>query len=141
MQEKIQKFEGILERELDKEMDRIISAGTLSPADVKTMTDAVRLMLKVKEYEDWCDEGNSYDNYPDNYSMRRGRNADTGRYVSREGNYSTRRSYRGSYDQGYSGHSITDRMVSRLEDMYDEAKTDHERQLIDEWIGRIENSR
>lgn len=136
MQEKIQKFENILERELDKEMDRIVSAGTLSPADVKTMTDAVRLMLKVKEYETWCEGENSYDGY----SNRRGRSATTGRYMSRDV-YPENRRYRDSYDHGYSGHSINDRMVARLEDMYDEAKTDHERQLIDEWINRISASR
>lgn len=142
-EEKIKKVEQILERELEKEMDRIITSGKFEPNDVKTLTDAVKLMLKTKEYEEWCcDENNSYDN---GYSSRRGRSMTTGRYVSRDmpmpGNYSMRRSHRGSYDQGYSGHSISDRMVSRLEEMYDEAQTEHERQLIDEWIGRIESSR
>ena len=41
-------------------------------------------------------------------------------------------------DDGYSGHSIKDRMIAKLEGMYDEAKTDHERQVIDQWIGRLE---
>lgn len=45
---------------------------------------------------------------------------------------------RGSFERGYSGHSIKDRMVSQLEAMYDEAQTEHKRQMVDEWIKRIE---
>ena len=43
-----------------------------------------------------------------------------------------------SWNDTYSGHSIKDRMVSQLEAMYDEAQTEHERQMVDEWIKRIE---
>lgn len=45
-----------------------------------------------------------------------------------------------SYRDGYSGHSIKDRMVARLEDMMDEAKTDHERQTVSEWINRLQSN-
>ena len=38
----------------------------------------------------------------------------------------------------YSGHSIHDRMVAKLESMYDEATTDHERDKIDQAIRMIE---
>ena len=69
-----------------------------------------------------------YSGYP--YSYRRGRSATTGRYVSR-GEHGT------SYGDDYSGHSINDRMVAAMEDMYDEAKTDHERQKIDTAIRMI----
>ena len=41
-------------------------------------------------------------------------------------------------ESGYSGHSIKDHMVARLEKMYDEAQTDHERQIINEWIRCID---
>lgn len=71
-------------------------------------------------------DGRSYDNYHGD-SYRRGRSPVTGRYISR-----------GQYDDGYSGHSIKDRMVAKLEDMYDEAKTDHERQTVNEWINRLQ---
>lgn len=153
MQERIRKFSDLLERELIKELDRINNSGTLNPQDVKTVTDAVCLMLKVNELEEWENGGEySYDN--GGYSTRRGRSATTGRYVSRDRgpmmpyqnesysneSYLPRRSYRGSYDQGYSGHSIKDRMISALEGMYDEAKTEHERQMVDEWINRLETS-
>lgn len=69
-----------------------------------------------------------YSGYP--YSYRRGRSATTGRYVSRGDNYG----------DAYSGHSIDDRMVAAIEDMYDEAKTDHERQKIDTAIRMIRQS-
>ena len=76
-------------------------------------------------------------------SYRRGRSPVTGQYVSRDGG-SGGTSNRGSYDSshryydggsrnsGYSGHSMRDRAIAKLEGMYDEAKTDHERQFLDE---------
>lgn len=90
-------------------------------------------------------------------SHRRGRSPSTGRYVSRDsgpsysyGHHGRGGEYRYNDDGGMSHnynsyeanhvsrHSIHDRIVSRLEGMYDEAKTDHERQVIDMWIKRIE---
>lgn len=82
--------------------------------------------------------GDSYGDYSGRYyhdsygyegdSYRRGRSPVTGRYISR------------GHEDGYSGHSIMDRMVARLESMFDEAKTDHERQTVSEWINRLRNS-
>lgn len=44
----------------------------------------------------------------------------------------------GSYHRmSRTGHSINDRMVDRLERMYDEAQSDHERDVIGTWIDRI----
>lgn len=37
------------------------------------------------------------------------------------------------------GHSINDRMIDKLERMYDEAQTDHEREVVGSWIDRIRN--
>lgn len=67
-------------------------------------------------------------------SYRRGRDSDTGRYVSRRGSYNDY----SMMEDGYSGHSIKDRMIAKLESMYDEAKTEHERQVVDQWISRLE---
>ena len=58
-----------------------------------------------------------------NGSYDRGRSPVTGRYVSR--------------DHGYSGHSINDRMISQLENMYDEAKTEYEREEVRKEIERL----
>lgn len=92
----------------------------------------------------------SYDNYSNgevsrfyrdaDNSYRRGRSYTTGRYVSRDDGYSTRRFYDAGNSNGYSGHSIKDRMIAQLEKMYDEAQTEHERQYMNEWIRRLENS-
>lgn len=75
------------------------------------------------------DRGSYQNDYYHGGSYRRGRSPVTGRYISR-----------GAYDDGYSGHSIMDRMVAKLESMYDEAQTDHERQTVSEWINRLRTS-
>ena len=61
---------------------------------------------------------NSYD-----YSNRRGRDARTGRYVSR--------------DRGYSGAVEKEHMLDRLEDMLDDASSERERRAIEQCIERI----
>ena len=50
---------------------------------------------------------------------------------------STRRYYDANNHNGYSGHSIQDRMIDQLERMIDEAKTEHERQTVKDWIRRL----
>lgn len=61
---------------------------------------------------------NSYD-----YSNRRGRDARTGRYVSR--------------DKGYSRVDEKEHMLDRLEDMLDDASSERERRAIEQCIERI----
>lgn len=68
----------------------------------------------------------SYDRPNGANSYERGRSRVTGRYMSR--------------DSGRSMHSIKDRMVDALERMYDEAATEHEKIMLDEWIRKIESS-
>lgn len=114
--------------------------------------EKIKMVEKDGEYMDSFEEGQSGRYYPnrsygidgrqhwddprmyDGLSGRRMRSSTTGRYMS--GNNT--RSY-GMPDPGYSGHSIKDRMVAKLEEMYDEAKTEHERQIVDEWINRLED--
>lgn len=67
-------------------------------------------------------------------SFARGRSATTGRFVSRDDGRSMGRM---AYDDGYSGHSIKDRMIDRLERMMDEAKNDYERDEIRREIEEI----
>lgn len=152
MHKEIEEFNHILEKDLKEELQKVNSAGTIDPNEVKTITDAVKLMVKLKEYEAWCDGEMNGRSYGD-YSYRRGRNPMNGQYVSRGHDYG-RMSYNGpyespmwgngsraSYDMGYSGHSINDRMIARLEQMMDEADSDFERQKIQEAIGRMEMSK
>ena len=146
MNTKLKKVDHILERDLERELDNIITPGTINPTQVKTITDAVCLMLKSKEYADWLQEES--EDYPE-ASYRRGRSPVTGRYVSRGRDYSMDQMYpdsyrRGSYgrdmyDMGYSGHSVKDRMVAKLESMMDMAKSDYERQEVMNAIRSIQS--
>lgn len=113
----------------------------MTAAELDVLTKAVCTLEKVKQIEDsenyggysYNDEGNSY---------RRGRSATTGRYVSRDAaphfdGGTSRRFYDGN---GYSGHSIKDRMIAQLEKMYDEAQSEHERQTVSDWIRRLDTN-
>ena len=133
MHDRLKKFESVLEKDLKEELEKIISRNTVSPTDVKTITDAVRLMLKCKEYEEWLNGGES--SYDRGRSYRR--NYDNS---YRGDNYRMSRDYRPErYDEyGHSGHSIKDRTIARLETMFDEADSEHERQQIQDFINRVE---
>lgn len=124
-------LEEILEKDLKKEMTRITTAGTINPTDVKTLTDAVCLMLKLKEYEEWMkgeETGMSYGRSMHNYYNRP--------YTS----YGYNSYYPNAYGYGYSGHSTKDRMIARLEDMMGEAKNEYEAKMIRDVIANIQNS-
>lgn len=142
-------FNDILEKDLRKELKKITDAGTITPTDVKTVSDAICLMLKAKEYESWLEE-DEYSTtshgmhipYHEN-SFGPARSSVTGQYVSRgmDPYYADNRyqSYgRAHYDMGYSGHSTKDRMVARLEDMMGEAKNEYEMNMIRDAISKIQ---
>ena len=44
-----------------------------------------------------------------------------------------------SYNNGYSGHSIKDRMFQRLEQMLPEAQNENERQLIHQYMRKLDS--
>ena len=44
---------------------------------------------------------------------------------------------RGFSANGYSTHSIRDRAITKLEEMFDEAQSRHEEQFIQDWIDRL----
>ena len=129
----------------------IAKGAAMNAAELDVLTKAVCTIEKIKQLEDDDEEvysrGQSYsfDEHSGN-SYRRGRSAVTGRYVSRDAlphadGYSSRRFYDGDHARanGYSGHSIKDRMVAQLESMYDDAQTEHERQVVDTWLRRIQS--
>ena len=142
MHECIEKFQEILEKDLKEKLEKVNSAGTVTPDDLMVIDKATDVMLDLIKYEEWTmGEGeNSYGGY----STRRGRSATTGRYVSRDSYPHNMRSYndgysmRRSYDNGYSGHN---RMIDELERMYDEAQNEHERHMIEKWIESAEMNR
>lgn len=124
----LKSLEEILEKDLKKEMTRITNAGTFNPTDVKTLTEAVCLMLKLKEYEEWMERG----------SM----DSSAGRYGNSMNSYynHANMAYGVPYGYRYSGHSTKDRMISRLEDMMGEAKNEYEARMISDAIAHIQNS-
>ena len=142
-------FNEVLEKDLRKEIQRITDQGTMTSTDVKTVSDAICLMLKAKEYESWLEE-DSYSTssrgvhtpyHPNSFGPAR--SSITGRYMSRSMDpyYADDRypSYgRTHYDMGYSGHSTKDRMVAKLEDMMGDAKNDYERNMILNAISQIQ---
>ena len=129
----------------------------ISPAELEAVMKSVCLIMKVEgadggngDYEGEYSERGMPRHYPMDYdeaSYRRGRSSVTGQYVSRDsgGGASSRGSYDsshryydgGSRNNGYSGHSKRDRMIAALEEMYDNAQTNHEREFVQEWLERL----
>ncbi len=118
---------------LGQELKRIVDKGSINPGELENAYKAVCLMEKIDEMTGmdggYSETGYSYDDHW--RSGRRGRSPVTGRYISRNG-----RSMRG--ENGNSGHSIKDRMISRLEHMMDETDSDYERDEISSYIRKLE---
>lgn len=123
--------EEILEKELRTEMKKVKDANAFAPGQTKTIGDAVDLMLKMKEYEQWMESDSQMQSY--GYSQRR--NPMNGQYMGRM-NYP---SYGYSYNMNRSGHSTRDRMVACLEDLMGEAKNEYEAQMISDAIRYVQN--
>ena len=139
MHDCFEKFQVILERDLKDKLDRVNAAGTVTPDDLMVIDKATDVMLDLIKYDEWRMGEGEYSST--GYSTRRGRSMTTGRYVSRDPyprNMSYGRSYRDPYMNGYSGHN---RMIDELEKMRDEAQTERERMMIDEWISTAEMNR
>lgn len=144
---------------IEEAIKPIVNKGAaMTAAELEALTKAVCTIEKIKQIEDADNYAeysrNSYNgynmhnnsfgsgeniSYDSGNSYRRGRSATTGRYVSRDSaphaeGYSSRRFY-----DGYSGHSIKDRMIAQLEKIYDEAQTEHERQILNDEIRRLDS--
>ena len=123
---------------LEDNVRQITRKESMTPADLEHLSKSICTIERIKNIQ-----REEQGEYSEN-SYRRGRSRTTGRYMSREDsrNYyddggsgnSTRRYFDSS---GYSGHSIKDRMVSKLEELFDEAQTEHERQVVQDWIDRL----
>lgn len=123
------------ERKLQEELKKIIRKNDVTPADVQMAKEVICLLLKMREYTegrsyfDGEESRRSYRRMP-RISYNRGRDSMNSRSYSRDG----------SYENGNSRHSITDRMVDRLESMMDETGSQYERDTISEWIDYLRNS-
>lgn len=153
----MKEVEEILEKELRNEMNKVKTSGSFVPGQTKTLSEAVCLMLKMKEYEEWLEDQGMSEFSQRNasrmsyaeHSYGPTRSSVTGRFMASRGmdpyapnNYMGMNYSNGygsnSYDRGYSGHSTKDRMIARLEDMMGEVKNDYEAQLIRNTIASIQ---
>lgn len=151
---------------LDREVDKMVKKGTINPSDLEVAEKAICLSIKIQDHlsgnemmeeEDEYASGyhmprfsNSYGSNRRSYGNNQGGQSGYGSYGSygnqggqsgygSYGNQGGQSGYRGE-SRGMSGHSIKDRMIARLESMYDEAQSDHERQMIHKEIERINAS-
>lgn len=113
-----------LEETVTSELEKLVKKPELNPAEIKAATDALCLMEKIQKVQNGMEDGHS-ESYHSDGSYARGRSMRTGRFVSNS--------------NGYSRHSIHDRIVSNLEKMMDSASSDYERDVIYSWIAKVES--
>ena len=144
-----------LEEQIIRELQKVVDKGEISPSELEMSCKAVCLLKEIGEYEGMK---SSYEGY----SEMRGRDPMTGRYMSRgtEGYRAMPGSipyssggYNHAYPSGtmtvnpavvgnsygYSGHSVKDRMFMRLEEMLPEAQNEGEKQLIHEYMRKLQS--
>ena len=127
-------------KNLDDSIEQLNKKKDMTPSDLETLCKAYKLKMELEGsgYDGGYSEGRryngSYERIPMDHSMgdwhAEGsfapmRSPVTGRYVSRDSMYT-------------SHHSIKDRMIAKLEEMYDEAEGSYEREEIRKEIRRIE---
>ena len=131
----IQKSKDLIFREIEK----INAKGDISSADLCNLNYASKALMNFETYEAMEEYGEdasfamgrrsmrSMPHYNEE-SWRRGRGAD-GRYVSR--------GMGPRYEDDYSGHSVEDKTIMMLEHEMDNAKSDYDRQFIQNQIRSI----
>lgn len=135
---------------LEKEIGKITAKNDITAADVEVAykvvdiikdIDTIKAMEEYGDDEEYSERGysrrgrsmrGSYE-MDDGWSGRRGRDARTGRYVSRYNG-----SYRGSY-RGYSRDDAKDEMMDKLEEAMESATTEHERMLIRKCMEKLDD--
>ena len=121
-----------LEEGVCRALNEVAEKGMNSAQDVETAKAALSGMVKMKMLEEM-------DNFKDNgYSGRMYRD-DGGSYRSYGMYRDDGSSYRGYHD-GYSGHGVADKILSKMKEMYDNADG-RDKQEIEMWINRLESQR
>ena len=112
---------------IEEQIKQISKKGdAITPQEMASLKDALSALDKIDKRM-----GESMA-YSEGYHYGAKRSPVTGRYIS----YGNSHTYGSTH---YSGHSIKDRMIARLEPMYDEATSEHERQMIANTISRIQH--
>ena len=114
----------------------------ISPAELEHLSKTICTIERIKNIQ----RNDDNLDYSEN-SYRYGKSRTSSNHMNRENFYrghydNSSRQYDGNssryYDSsGYSGHSIQDRMIAKLEEMYDTAQSEHERQVVQDWISRL----
>ena len=125
-------------KHLDESIEDLNKKKDLTSSDLEILCKAYKLKMELEGYgnpDDGYSERSMEGSYGGNSNRsNRGyyngsyapvRSQLTGRFVSRDG-------------YGMSGHSIKDRMIARLEAMYDDAQSEHERDEIRNEIRQIQ---
>ena len=166
MEMKIESMENA-KRVVEGCLEELMKKPDLTPAETKALLDGLYLHDELccriedcKNTEEYSERG--YSEYSEAYrpyritsygmpdrSMRNGGSFGQMAYAyeprSWRGGNNSMRSMRGSYygdeysdrSRGYSRHSISDRVVSMVENMMDTAKSDYERQELEKYIRAI----
>ena len=135
----------VQERAKKEAMPLVYKEGTLSPTELENLKNCLAVIKYAACAQKDDAEFEQMNEMDGEYSGRRGRDADTGRYVSRGtydhyNTYPVRmggRRYYGDDDGNYSGHSVHDRMIADLEKEMDHTNSDYERKVIMEQINKI----
>ena len=101
------------------ELKKLVKKEALTPVEIENATKALCLLEKIRNLQ------NGSDYREEGYSGKRVRNPMNGQYMSMR--------------SGYSGHSIKDRIIDKLESMMDEARSEYEREVISEWIAKVQS--
>ena len=117
-------------RNLEESIDQMNKKKDMTPSDLETLCKAYKLKMELEGYGpsasyERIPMDNSIGDWHAEGSFAPMRSPVTGRYISRDGRY-------------MSSHSIKDRMIARLEEMYDEAQGEYEREEIRKEIRQIE---
>lgn len=127
-------------KNLDESIEQLNKKKDMTPSDLELLCKAYKLKMDLEgngmmggesrsSYYDRMPmsnaNGRSYGDWHAEGSFAPMRSPVTGRYISRDG-------------YGMSSHSLKDRMIAKLEGMYDEAQTEYEREEIRKEIRQIE---
>ena len=127
---------------VEKELDQLTSKGSLTPTELDSAKKSVDLLAKIEEYSMMCEESSmpgysersrfngmrAYAYPPEVYSPMH--------YESQNSSYGSG-NWNATMNGRYSGHSIKDRMIDRLERMMDDASSEYERKEIRNEIARL----
>ena len=136
-------IEEILEKDLRAELKKVKDAGSFSPGQTKTISEAVDLMLKMKEYEEWLEGQGMSDisrrEMARSYGYANGFNPH-GHFSYTQRNPNNGQFMSNGYPGNYSGHSTRDRMIAALEDVMGQCKNEYEANMVRNAINQIQSS-